>query len=224
MSLYSSLSSKIMLDNIKCQYDMENEIADSSNQCSWYVYCVIDNLKKNNWIIPSEISDLEKLHTESLVTASILRKKNKKLLCGESIFSKTIQSFFDLNIGSPSAVHIGYCDDNNYLITKEMHNVIEFKKKLPKYSSSELYKKLCELFTIKSYLLVNRHGQSFLIFPHDSSLIIFDSHVRQLGTFTTINAYKYILNNSDNNLIVFINGYMNNDKLKYTIQFDDTGI
>jgi len=221
MSFYSLLSEPI-LNDIKCQYEIEKEIPHSENQCSWYVYSVIKHLKDNNWIIPQSKEDLMILHNNSLFLASTLRSKHKKVSWGESIFSKTIQEQFNLPVGSPYIVKLGNCEQNNYLIIDSMKEIINYKLNLPVYSLSELIKKIRECYNTKSYILINRFGQSFLIYPYDkSNYIIFDSHVKQLGLFNINSLVQYILNKSVNNLITFIVGYMNN-YIYETNSFDDS--
>jgi hypothetical protein len=217
-SFYSQNANIILKDNLISQYDMENKIPNSCNQCSWYVYCVINNIKKNNWVI--DIENIEKLHVTSLEEASLLRSLHRKVEWGESIFSKTIQSKFNISIGSPYTIRIGDCLNNNYLENVKMKEIIKFKLNLPIYSSSELYKKIKEILHTNTYLLINRHGQSFLIYPNEDNYIIFDSHTREIGIFDIHGVYKYIMNNSSDNLIVCITGYMKDLKLD-SKTFDD---
>ena len=218
-SFYSQNANTILKDELISQYDMEIKVPNSCNQCSWYVYCIINNIKKNNWVI--DIENIKELHTISLEEASILRSLNRKVEWGESIFSKTIQSKFDISIGTPYIIRIGDCLNNNYLQNTKMEEIIKYKLDLPVYSSSELYKKIKETLYTNTYLLINRHEQSFLIYPYKNTLIIFDSHVREIGLFNTLGVYKYIMNSSNDNLIVCITGYMKDIKLDLKT-FDDT--
>ncbi len=221
MSFYSSIASEILLGNLKSQYDVEN-MYNSENQCSWYVYCILDNIKNNNWKVVSDNHYLTNLHTQSLETASRLRNLNKKVSWGESIFSKTIQNQFNLAIGSPRTIHIGNCANNNYLMNNNMNNIIDFKLALPRASISEFAKVVSETQYTNTYILVNRHGQSFLIYPYgEKKYIIFDSHVREIGLFNHNSVIKYVLNNSSDNLVTYIVGYMSNQKIN-NITFDDT--
>lgn len=222
-SFYNLTSKQILLDNLICQYDMEEKIPKSENQCSWYVYSVIKNLKNNNWNIPNNLNELKKLHEESLILASNLRNQNAKVSWGESIFSKTIQDIFKLPVNSPKIVKIGDCDNNNYLNIKTMNDIINYKLSLPKYSFSELIKKIQETKINNSYFLINRHGQSFLIYPFKNEFIIFDSHVREIGIFDINGISRYILNKSDSNLITFIEGYMI-DNIFNNNNYDDTNL
>lgn len=223
MSFYSSTASEVLVYCLKSQYDVEN-MYNSENQCSWYVYCVLDNIKNNNWKIKLDKQYLTDLHTQSLKTASCLRNLNKKVSWGESIFSKTIQNQFNLAIGSPRTIHIGNCMNNNYLINNNMNDIINFKLALPQTSVSEFAKALSETQYTNTYILVNRHGQSFLIYPFgDNKYIIFDSHVREIGSFNHNSVIKYVLNNSTDNLVTYIVGYMSNQKIN-NVTFDDTSI
>lgn len=222
MSFYSSVSNNIILNNIICQYEIENKIPNSDNQCSWYVYTILNSLKNNNWVVPELPEDLKKMHENSLETASEYRSKYGKLTWGESIFSKTIQDMFELSIGSPNIIKIGDCENNNYLITDKMREIIKFKLSLNKYNLSDFNRYLSECFITKSYILVNRHGQSFLIYPYkNSKFIIFDSHVKEIGLFDNNGVLKYVLNKSKDNLITFIKGFMSTSKLENLV-FDDT--
>jgi hypothetical protein len=220
MSFYSSLS-EVLVYCLKSQYDVEN-MYNSENQCSWYVYCILDNIKNNNWNVILDNHYLNNLHTQSLESASRLRNLHKKVSWGESIFSKTIQSQFNLAIGSPRTIHIGNCINNNYLTNDNMNNIINFKLSLPRTSISEFAKVVSETQYTNTYILVNRHGQSFLIYPFgDNKYIIFDSHVREIGLFNHNAVIKYVLNNSCDNLVTYIVGYMSNQKIN-NITFDDT--
>lgn len=221
MSLYSNLSNKIICDGLISQYDFEKKYPNCENQCSWYVYCVIDYLKNNQWEVPIESEKIRQLHDICLDNASKMRSVYGKLSWGESIFSKTIQTKFDFPIGSPRTIQIGDCTSNNYLCIKHMEDIINFKIGLPNTPLSEFHKKLCEMYYTNTYIFVNRHGQSFLIYPNGfGEFIIFDSHVRSIGIFNTNSVIRYILNNSTDNLVTFIIGYRGNTRLN-NITFDD---
>jgi hypothetical protein len=221
MSFYSSIASELLLGNLKSQYDVEH-IYNAENQCSWYVYCILDNLKNNNWSVLLDNQYLTNLHIQSLESASQFRNLNKKVSWGESIFSKTIQSQFNFAIGSPRTIHIGNCVNNNYLTNENMDKIINFKLSLPKTSISEFAKLVSETQYTNTYILVNRHGQSFLIYPcGNTKYIIFDSHVREIGIFNHNSVIKYVLNNSSDNLVTYIVGYMSNEKIN-SVTYDDT--
>jgi hypothetical protein len=222
MSFYSSVSNNIILNNIICQYEIEHEIPNSDNQCSWYVYCILNSLKENNWLVPELPDDLKKMHENSLKIASEFRSKYRKVSWGESIFSKTIQEQFNLSIGSPNIIKIGNCQNNNFLMIDKMQEIIDFKLNLQEYNLSDFNRYVSECFATQSYILVNRHGQSFLIYPYkNNKFIIFDSHVKEIGLFDNNGILKYVLNKSKDNLITFIKGYKSESKLD-NIVYDDS--
>lgn len=221
MSFYSSLSSKIICDDLVSQYDFEKKYPNCENQCSWYVYCVIDYLKNNGWVVPDDSEKIRAVHDTCLDRASQMRSLYGKLSWGESIFSQIIQTKFDFPIDSPKTIKFGDCTTNNNLSIKQMKDIINFKINLPTVPLSEFYKKLNEINHTNSYILVNRHGQSFLIYSYGfGEYIIFDSHVRSIGVFNSNSVIKYILNNSTDNLVTFIVGYRGDYRLD-NITFND---
>ena len=211
MSLYENTSKKILFRNLKCQYDYENV---ASSQCSWFCYSMLNLLKKNKWVIDNNI---DSLYEDALVEASNNRKNNGTAPWGESIFSRIILDEYNFQISEPYVSYYG--KKENPLQNKNMKEYIDYKNNLKFKPFSELCLEVSRIFSEKKFMLINRFGQSFLVFPdiENLTLKIFDSHQRCIGNFTSDGVIKYILVDGGSSQIIWLTGGMNDYKINKSI-------
>ena len=189
----------------------------SSNQCSWFVYCFLNKIKLNKWIIPDGNLLIE-MYNNALLDASNFRKQYGKYSWGESIFSKIIYDKFQLDISSPKNVKIGKTFvNNNGIMINSMEDIHNYKLNLDSVSINELKKTINELCNCKKFMMINRYGQSFILYPKDNfTFYIFDSHTTSIKIFNNKEVYDYIGLNNEENFIIFIVGNMNDCVLNDT--------
>lgn len=72
---------------------------------------------------------------------------------------------------------------------------------------------------MKKYIMINRFGQSFVIFPYDrKTYFIFDSHKSEIMKVDYTNIINYILQDpSSYNFIICVEGYMTENKTRQNI-------
>ncbi len=177
----------------------------------------MDELKKNSWEVSTDIDKLKIMYETALLKASNLRKTDGKCTWGESIFSRVIYDHMPLDIECPHVTEINKdTNDKNIIFHPTMENIQEFKESLPRVNEIEFINKIYQLQGEKSYMIVNRFGESFLILPvfGTTEFYVFDSHSRDFGIFTKDNLIKYIkVYENSYNFIIWIKGYMTDNKL-----------
>lgn len=207
---YNTFASNLLF-RVKSQYDIESS---NHNQCSWFVYEMVKLLKENNWVVP-EGDNFQNIYNRALESATEKRNIDGVLPWGESIFSRRLYEAYTPSIETPKCTPIGGYSNLRMLVTPEMEHITAYKEKLRTLSIFDLRKRLSELYVSRSYYMINRFGQSFLIFPKDQhTYYIFDSHVRDFGTFTLDNVLKYItFDNSESMFIISVCGHQTNGKM-----------
>lgn len=226
-SMYEKLAANIVCKHVKCQYDME---AASFNQCSWFAFCMCNALKDNNWVVPSA-NNLCTMYHNALNQATQLRTQYGQVSWGESIFSRVIHDIIPLTTSVPKVTILNeYNNPNgeNLIFVNEMKQIHEFKQDIEREPFVQLITKLKHTLSEPGYMILNRYGQSFLIYPNDQqkeTFYIFDSHCRSVGIFTLKNVIEYIKEESDDsyNFIIWIVGYKcdgtSNDAVKNKFLF-----
>lgn len=211
MSFYENTSKKILFHDLKCQYDYEYI---ASSQCSWFCYSMLNKLRQNNWIIEYNIKSL---YEDALEEASNKRKNFGTAPWGESIFSKIILDEYNFQISEPYVSYYGKIE--NPLQNNTMKEYIDYKNNLKIKPFSELCFEISRIFGEKKFMLINRFGQSFLVFPdiENFTLKIFDSHQRCIGDFTSEGVIKYILIEGNSSQIIWLTGGMNDYKINKLI-------
>jgi len=209
------------------QYEYESI---SYNQCSWFCIEFIINLKNNNWEINLNDNLIKDIYINSLINASNKRKDFGKLSWGESLFSKTIHS---MNNYSLDIIKIRKClynkenKEKNLIYIDEMKSIQNYKDNLENINFLELCKNINGLFDEKKYVMINRFGQSFIIFPYSrETYLIFDSHKTFIIELNFQNVINYILENpSSFNFIIYIECKISKNNTCSRIQsilFDDS--
>ncbi len=194
------------------QYKLEDI---SYNQCSWFCIEILLELKKLDWKL--DLSNKEALvswYNQTLINASEKRKIHGKLSWGESLFSNTIHSSnnYSLYITSIKKCEYGVdFSEKNLIFIDKMRDIQKYKDELTSISFQEIQKNIRNAYNEKKYVMINRFGQSFLIFPIDyDKFVIFDSHKSEIIITNSMNLQMYILQNpSSYNFIIYVEGIMN---------------
>ena len=82
---------------------------------------------------------------------------------GESIFSKIILDEYNFQISEPYVSYYGKIE--NPLQNEHMKEYIYYKNNLKIKPFTELCLEISRIFSEKKFMLINRFGQSFLVFP-----------------------------------------------------------
>ena len=174
---------------------------------------MLDELKRSNWKINS-MGDLKKRYSSALNRASNLRLKLGVVSWGESLFTASVYNEMPQDILKPKVTEINPGAERFPIFHPSMKDIQKYKDTIQKVSYSELYKKLKQLAGERSYMMINRFGESFLVFPiiGTKDFYIFDSHAREFGVFSFENVIKYIKMVDDSyNFVIWVKGFMTDD-------------
>ncbi len=210
------------------QYKLEHI---SYNQCSWFCIEVLLEIKKLGWNI--DLSDKKSFSdwcNNILVKASEKRKNYGKLSWGESLFSKLIHSSNNYNLHITTIKKCEYLIDSNeknLIYIDTMKDIQNYKNNLESITFQEICKNIRHAFSERRYMMINRFGQSFLIYPIDSDkFVIFDSHKSEIMVVNLQNLQLYILQNpSSYSFIIYVEGQMDEFNMQSSIinmLYDDT--
>jgi hypothetical protein len=188
------------------QYSLE-DIA--SSQCSWFCVEMFLQLKRDDWVVDE--SKIVEKYNQCLIDASNKRKTYGKLLWGESLFSSTIHSVnnHELPIGNISMCVVNGDKPRNLLVSPEMRDIQKYKESLPFITFLTICKNIHHLFGDKKFIMINRFGQSFGIFPKNpKEYYIFDSHTSKIMIKNEKDVINYILMDpSSFNFIIYVEGF-----------------
>jgi hypothetical protein len=215
------------------QYKLEHI---SYNQCSWFCVEVLLELKQQNWEISSLLSldkrsELVEWYERVLISASEKRRRYGKLTWGESLFSKQIHNSHNFSLCITSINKCEYTPpnhsspDKNLIYMESMRDIQRYKDNLESISFEDLKTRIRSLENVnnRKYIMINRFGQSFLIFPrviddNRVEFIIFDSHKSAIIICDAQNVVLYILQNSTSySFIIYVEGEMNQSAMDSAI-------
>jgi hypothetical protein len=190
------------------QYDLENI---AFNQCSWFCVEILIALKKNGWTIDEK--NLVTMYNEALYKASMKRKQYGTLSWGESLFSKNIHANnnYELYIATIKRCIVNENMEKNLIYIESMHDINQYKDRLELISFQEMCKNIDYLYGDKKFIMINRYGESFVIFPKDMHhYYIFDSHKSEIKIMNKSNVIQYIIPNDTYNQIIYVDGFQTN--------------
>ena len=200
------------------QYKLENI---GYNQCSWFCIELLTELKNNNWQIDEHT--IVEIYNRCLTNATLKRKEFGKLSWGESLFSDTIHKInkYELYITEIAKCIVNMNSSTvNKIYIPEMQDIQTYKDNLKSITVGSICKNIRYLYGDKKYIMINRFGESFIIFPKDvDSYYIFDSHKSKIDILSYSETIRYVNLQTDvYNFIIYVDGFQSELKMhKHTI-------
>lgn len=171
-----------ILINVKKQYD--EPYNGVTNQCSWVSYEFIKNINDlvynfNN----NNMKDFRVIYEKCLMDGSKARKNNMLYPYGENIDQIGFESNFEVTeFGQRTEIMNDPIISS--IITRPNYNYKKFDN-----FCDDIKNMSCS-----NILIINRDGQSFVVYKNYDNWIVFDSHISTVKEYEYDDIIKYIIN------------------------------
>lgn len=172
---------------VPCQTDNEySEI--SSNQCSWVAAEFAQNHNSLIKAYKENRAQFIEMYTQHLLSGSINRERFGGISCGENVDNELVHC----ETGIDKSIKGKYTyTENKYVLDMLSHSIpptilTEFCGRIHTQLD------ILELDNSARYILLSRHGQSFIAIPLDGKYLVLDSHTTVCGLMTEHNLKTYI--------------------------------